>query len=406
MERFDVAIIGAGAAGCMAAVKSAEKGRRVLLLEKNRQIGSKILLTGNKRGNITNLADKDTAIGNYRNGKFLTNAFARFFNTELCDFFESRGLQLKVERGQRVYPASDKAEDIVKTFQKILHGLPVRQYFRQEVTGISRAEDVFEIAAGKTFFYADRTIIACGGMSFPGTGSTGDGYRWASAFGHSIVEPLPALCGIETGSVYNDWIGVTLKNVSVKAYAGNREVAADFGEMIFTHYGISGPAVLNISGDVAESMPEDRVRIKINLKPALSPEKLDARLQREFQKSPRRMIKSVMPALLPQAMSGRILRLAAIEPDKVAGEIGKKERGRLVEVLSGISFSVKKMRPFTDSMVTRGGVSVKEINPVTMESRIARGLFLAGEVIDIDGRTGGYNLQAAFTTGYIAGSNA
>lgn len=406
MEKFDVIVIGAGPAGCMAAIKAAERGKKVLLLDKNSDIGKKLLLTGNKRGNITNLEDIDTFITKYHNGQFLRNAFARFFNTDLIEFFESNGLKLKVERGNRVYPESDKAEDIVVVLNKLLKSSGVNVFFKRNVLRIIKKDSYFEVlTSGSKKYCGYKVVIASGGKSFPATGSDGSGYKLAERLGHTIIKPVPALCGIEIEKSHltGRCAGISLKNVRVSAFLRDKKIAEEFGEVLFTHYGFSGPAVLNLSGDISENLDKGEMYLSINIKPALSYQQLDNRLLREIKENAKKQLKNVMRNLLPSGMIEMFLEYKKLEGEKRMNQITTEERKKIIEGLTNFSFKVKSTRPFEDSMVTRGGVSVKEINPKTMESKIVPGLFFAGEVIDVDGKTGGYNLQAAFTTGYIAG---
>ncbi|MDD3725701.1 MAG: NAD(P)/FAD-dependent oxidoreductase [Candidatus Ratteibacteria bacterium] len=406
MDIYDVIIIGAGPAGCMCAITAGERGKKVLLLEKNSEIGKKLLLTGNRRGNITNLEGIEEFIKNYRNGQFLRNAFARFFNNDLIEFFESNGLPLKVERGNRVYPESDNASDIVSVLNNLLKRLRVQVYFRKSVSRIVQKDGFFEvITTDKKKYNGRKVVIACGGKSFPGTGSDGSGYKLAERFGHTIIKPVPTLCGIEVEKSYltRRCTGISLKNVRVTASLHGKTIGEEFGEVLFTHYGFSGPAVLNISGDISENIDKGEITISINLKPALSYQQLDNRLLREIKENSNKQLKTMMKNLLPSGMVDVFLEYAGLDGEKRMNQMTSEERKRIIGALLKFSFRVKSTRPFEDSMVTRGGVSVNEINPKTMESKIVPGLFFAGEVIDIDGRTGGYNLQAAFTTGYIAG---
>ncbi|MCM8777526.1 MAG: NAD(P)/FAD-dependent oxidoreductase [Candidatus Omnitrophica bacterium] len=390
----------------MSAIKAAEQGRKVLLIEKNSEIGKKLLLTGNKRGNITNLENIDTFITKYHNGRFLRNAFARFFNEDLIEFFESNGLPLKVERGNRVYPESDNASDIAAFLNKLLKKTGVKVFFKRRVYGIIKKENYFEvIMSGGKRYYGDKVVIACGGKSFPSTGSDGSGYKLSEKLGHTIIKPVPALCGIEVEERHltKRCAGLSLKNVRVSAFLKDKEIGEEFGEVLFTHYGFSGPAVLNISGDISENIDKGKVSLSINLKPALSYQQLESRFLREIDDNANKQLKNMMRVILPSGMIDIFLEYTKIDGEKRVNQITANERKKMIEALLNFSFIVKGVRPFEDSMVTRGGVSVKEINPKTMESRIVPGLFFAGEVIDIDGKTGGYNLQSAFTTGYIAG---
>ncbi|HRR95911.1 MAG TPA: NAD(P)/FAD-dependent oxidoreductase, partial [Candidatus Ratteibacteria bacterium] len=346
----------------------------------------------------------DEFISKYRNGKFLINAFSRFFNKDLIEFFEKNGLKLKVERGKRVYPASDKAEDVVKTLKKIIDKRKVKLFLKNRVQNIEKGENKFVIKTDKNIIETKKIVIATGGKSFPETGSEGDGYKWAKEFGHTIYGPFPALCGIEIKENFiKKWQGITLKNVKIKAVLNKKVIGEEFGEVLFTHYGISGPAVLNLSGDVSENISKGEIKISINLKPALNYEKLEKRLEREFFSNPNKEIKNVFKNLLPNKMIEEFLYQCGIMTEKKANQITKEERKILVSNLLSFNLNVKNTRDFSDSMVTRGGVVVNEINPKTMESKIVKGLYFAGEIIDIDGKTGGYNLQASFSTGYVAG---
>jgi len=404
---FDLIVIGAGPAGCMASIMAGERGKRVLLLEKNNDICKKLLLTGNTRGNITNLSDIDDFLPKYRNGKFLMNGFARFFNTDLIDFFEKNGLKTRVERGKRVYPASEKAGDVAALLKSLLSRNKVQLNLRSAVTEIIHKRKTYEIITPKKSFFCEKTAICCGGASFPETGSTGDGYSWSEKLGHTIVKPLPALCGIITEEWYvKKWQGVTLKNITISAELGGKKIAEEFGEIIFTHYGISGPAVLNLSREVSENKEKGEIKLVINLKPGLDEKTLDNRLLRELDSNPKKQLANLFKTLLPLSLIDPFLRYARLPGEKTACTVTKEERKKILESLQRFTFTVRDTRSFTDSMVTRGGVSTREINPATMESKILPGLYFAGEIIDVDGKTGGYNLQAAFTTGYIAGTNA
>lgn len=407
IENFDVIVIGAGPSGCMAAIKAAERGKRTLLLERNNDIGKKLLLTGNARGNITNLSSIEEFLPKYRNGRFLRNGFARFFNADLIAFMETNGLKTKTERGRRVYPESGKAEDVVSLLKGLLRENKVQLNLKNTVTDISYRKKMYEVVSSKGSFCSGSVVICCGGASFPETGSTGDGYIWAEKLGHSVINPMPALCGVVTEEWYvKKWQGVTLKNINISAVLEGKKLDEEFGEIVFTHYGISGPALLNLSRTISENKSRGAIKLVINLKPGLDDKKLDNRLQRELDENPKKQLKNLFKSLLPLALITPFLRYAGLPEEKPACTVTRQERKKIAECLQNFTFTVKDTRSFTDSMVTRGGVNTAEINPKTMESRIVPGLYFAGEVIDVDGKTGGYNLQAAFTTGYIAGVNA
>ncbi len=407
MDIFDVVVIGGGPAGCMAAIKAGQRKKKVLLLEKNQDIGKKILLTGNRRGNLTNLESLEIFITKYRNGSFLRNGFARFFNSDLIEFFETNGLSLKTERGNRVYPESDNARDIVNVLKRILKKCRVQVYTEKVVTDITYGGEFFVVVTSGKSFAGRKVIIACGGKSFPKTGSNGEGYILAKKTGHKVTKTVPALCGIEVKNenIIRKCRGITLKNVRITASLAGKKIDEEFGEVLFTHYGLSGPAVLNLSGAVSENLERGEIKLSINLKPALSEEKIDARLRRELKANSNKQLKNLLKNILPAGLIAPFLQYAGITGEKQANQCTKEERTRITKSLMDFAFSVSGVRPFSDSMVTRGGVDVTQINPKTMESKVTPGIFFAGEVIDIDGKTGGYNLQAAFTTGYLAGTS-
>ena len=407
-----VLIIGGGAAGLLAAISAAQHGAEVTILEKMKDIGRKILITGKGRCNITNHCDLAELVKNMPgNGAFLYSAFNAFSNQDIVDMLEQAGLPTKVERGGRVFPVSDQAKDVIKTFAKELAKLHVDVKTGQTVKKLLFANGAITGAAtADSEFQADAVIIATGGASYPGTGSSGDGYRLAQAAGHTIIPIKPSLVPVE---VEEDWIrelqGLSLKNVTATVLGNGKKAAEDFGEMLFTHYGLSGPIILSLSKKVSELLaaaPAQEVAIEINLKPALSAETLDKRLQRDFAKFARKQLKNSLHELLPAKIIPVIIDLSFIDPDKFVHQITKEERLRLLAVLQHLSFTISRTRPVAEAIVTAGGVSTKELNSRTMESKLLPGLFFAGEVIDIDGYTGGFNLQAAFSSGYVAGKYA
>jgi predicted Rossmann fold flavoprotein len=406
-EKYDVVIIGGGPAGCFSAIFSSQRGKKVALIDKNNQICKKLLLTGKGKCNLTNMNEmNEEYISKYKNGKFLINVFHQFSNIDLFNFFESNGLKLKIDTGKRVYPESENAEDVVKTIRKILDKNKVRIFLKEKVIDIKKEKDSFIIKTDKRILKSEKLVIATGGKSFPQTGSEGDGFIFANRFGHKIIKPTPALCGIEIKEDFiKSWQGINLKNVCVSAYLNNKKIGEEFGEVLFTHYGVSGPGILNISGNVSENIGKGEIKIVINFKPALNEEILDRRIQREIKENPNKILKNLLKNLLPSGIILEFLKYSNIDPEKKVNQLTREERRILVNSLLNFSLTVKKTRPFYDSMVTRGGVCVEEINPKTMESKIIKGLYFAGEVIDIDGKTGGYNLQACFSTGYVAGIN-
>ena len=407
-----IIVIGAGAAGLMAAIHAAKGGAGVLLIEKMPSPGRKILITGKGRCNFTNsceISDFPRFFAN--NGAFLNSAFRSYDNQDVIDFFAERGVPSRVERGGRLFPESDKARDIVDALvkaarqagAKLVTEQPVRSIIVEngKVTGIRTESGAMEASA---------IILATGGLSYPGTGSTGDGYRMAKELGHAVTQLRPALVPLETKE---SWVkelqGLSLRNVEGVVKVDGKKLDSEFGEMLFTHFGLSGPIVLTLSQAVSQALPLNpppRVTIELNLKPALTPEVLDKRLQRDFAEFTRKQFKNSLGELLPVKMIPVIVRLSGIAPDKPVHQITREERARLVELLQGLHLTVTKTRPIAEAVVTAGGVAVKEIYPKTMQSRLVKGLFMAGEILDVDGYTGGFNLQAAFSTGMVAGTAA
>lgn len=404
-----VIVIGGGPAGIMAAGKAAESGAQVLLLEKNDRLGKKILISGKGRCNITNSTDIDGLIENTPgNGSFLYSAFYTFSNADLIEFLNGYGLETKVERGGRIFPVSDRAKDVVDTLAKYLERNKVKIWLKSPVQTI-RAENgrvkSVVLKDGKELD-CDAVVLATGGASYPGTGSTGDGYRMAEALGHTIIPLKPSLVPLVSGE---EWIkelqGLSLKNISITLLNKNgKKIYNDFGEMLFTHFGVSGPVILSASRHILDYNYKD-VKLVIDLKPALDEEKLDDRIQRDFEKFSRKQFKNSLDELLPQKMIPVIVKLSKIEPDKFVNQITRDERRNLVKLLKNLELNITGSRPITEAIVTAGGVSTDEINPSTMESKRIKGFFLAGELIDLDAYTGGFNLTIAFSTGYLAGMN-
>lgn len=406
-----IIVIGAGAAGMMAAVKAAENGAEVVLLEKMKRVGKKMLITGKGRCNLTNNAAIPDLIRNMTgNGPFLNSSIRGFDNQDVVAFFNDLGLLTKVERGGRVFPESDKAADVVGSLLRLLHRLGVKieteMAARKIVVEDGRVVGV-ETMTGAVY-RGDAVILAVGGASYPGTGSSGDGYAIAEAVGHSIVPLRPSLVPLETEE---DWIktaqGLSLRNVRVTAVADGKKIGEEFGEMLFTHFGVTGPIVLSLSRAVAAALSEGRfVELVINLKPALTPEVLDKRIQRDFAMFIRKQLKNSLHELLPGKLIQPVMDLAYLDGEKEIHQVTKEERLRLADVLQHMTLMVTKTRPLAEAIVTAGGIATKEINPKTMESKVVKGLYFAGEVIDVDGYTGGFNLQAAFSTGAAAGQYA
>ena len=409
MERFDTIIIGAGPAGMMAAIRAAERKRRILLVERNNTPGRKLLISGKGRCNLTNVCDIEAFLEKFSESRdFLRNVFARFFNTDLMSFFEDARLGLKIERGGRVFPETDSSKDILNVLKRKLKNKYIKLLLSERVREvIIKDKEIKGILTYSGRHFLGPIAITTGGLSYPGTGSTGDGYRLAEKLGHEIIPLRPALSPIFIKERFiRDWQGISLKNVRLSVFAGGKRIDERFGEMLFTHFGLSGPSVLDISASIYDALKlKTDVAIAINFKPVLDRKKLDARLLREFKKGPKKTIKNIFKDLLPQGIIRRFLEYCTIDGDKTANQITSEEREGLKKGLSDLRLSVEGVMPAKDGIITRGGVNTKEINPKTMESRLLKGAFFAGEVIDIDAKTGGYNMQAAFSTGWVCGDN-
>ncbi len=403
-----ILVIGAGPAGMMAAIRAAENGAAVTLLEKMKRPGRKMMITGKGRCNITNAADVPEIIRNiHGNGAFLNSSMRAFDNQDVMEFFRQQGVPVKVERGNRVFPVSDKAQDVVDAMVHRLHELDVRIELEMPVADILLQEG--RVAGVRTksgaHYKADAVILAVGGASYPGTGSTGDGYEMAKKLGHTVVPLRPSLVPLETEEEWvKDVQGLSLRNVRATLLAGGEKVQEMFGEMMFTHFGVTGPIILSMSRRAAKCLAEGKfVELELNLKPALTPEKLDARIQREFEQRIRKSLKNGLLNLLPHKLIEPVLDCAYLDSEKPVHQVTAEERHRLAETLQHLTLTIAKTRPLAEAIVTAGGVSVREINPKTMESKLVPGLYFAGEVVDVDAYTGGYNLQAAFSMGNAAG---
>ena len=407
-----VIVIGAGPAGMMAAIKAAENGASVTLLEKTERVGKKMAITGKGRCNMTNAASIPEIIQNIPgNGAFLNSAIRFFDNQDVIAFFEDEGVPTVIERGNRVFPASSRAADAVDAMLRRLHELRVAVRLRAEVRDIltedGRATGV-RLSSGEEI-PADAVIVATGGASYPRTGSTGDGFRMAEALGHTIETPTPALVPLETEE---DWpkelTGLSLKNVRVRLFSEDEppeKLGEAFGEMMFTHFGVTGPIILTLSRVAAMYLrTHDFISAEIDLKPALDEDTLEKRIQRDFEKYKNKQVKNAAVDLLPARLIAPVLDLAYIDEAKPVHQITRAERLRLVETLKHLPLTILRTRPIDEAIVTAGGVSVKELNPKTMESKLVKGLYFVGEVADVDGFTGGYNLQAAFSMGAAAGT--
>lgn len=403
-----VVVIGGGAAGLMAAVIAGREGAKVTLLEKMNYVGKKMGITGKGRCNITNACDMSDFIKNTPgNGKFLYGAYERFTNEDLLQLLHDAGLETKVERGGRVFPASDSALDVRNTFMKLMKHYGVDVHLEEPVKKLLIDDGVVTgVVTDKETYHADAVVIATGGKSYPATGSTGDGYILAAQAGHTITDIRPSLVPIVTEESWvKDLMGLSLRNVELSVVAKNKVQAKMFGEMMFTHFGITGPIVLSLSHTVGKLMRKKNIGtigLDINLKPALSPETLDKRLQKDFDLYSKKQLINGMKDLLPSRLIPLIIELAGIDPQKPINQISKEERQQIGYMLQHMPLTVKGLRPVEEAIVTAGGISLKEFNPKTMESKLVKGLYGAGEVLDIDAFTGGYNLQAAFSTGFVA----
>ena len=403
-----IVVIGGGAAGLMAAVIAGREGARVILLEKMNMVGKKMGITGKGRCNITNSADISDFIKNTPgNGKFLYGAYERFSNVDLLALLHEWGLKTKVERGGRVFPESDSALEVRNLFMKMLKKYNVTVHLNEAVTKIVTKDNVVTgVVTTKESYACEAVIIATGGASYPLTGSTGDGYRLAEGVGHSITDIRPSLVPIVTEESWvKDIMGLSLRNVEVSIVSKEKVQAKMFGEMMFTHFGVTGPTILSLSHTVGKLLRKKKtapIAVSINLKPALTAEVLDKRLQKDFDLYSKKQLVNGMKDLLPSNLIPIIISLDKLDPAKPINQITKEERQQLCHVLQHMTLTVKGLRPVEEAIVTAGGISLKEFNPKTMESKLVKGLYGAGEVLDIDAFTGGYNLQAAFSTGYVA----
>jgi len=410
VSKQKVIVIGGGPAGMMSAIIAAKNGNEVILLEKMRTVGRKLSITGKGRCNITNNIPISDFIKNVPgNGKFLYSVFNQFTNEDLIRYFNSLGVETKVERGERVFPVSDNAMQVVNALKKELDKYLVKLKVNTKVKKILVEENkVIGVETDKGIFECDKIILATGGKSYSMTGSDGYGYEIARNVGHSIIQPKGSLIPMEIYEKF-DLQGLSLKNVEIKVMDNEKEIYNDFGEMLFTHFGISGPIILSASSHILriknleEKLKNKQIMILLDLKPALSREKLSQRIQRDFEKFTKKQFKNSLDELLPSKLIPETIKLSEISAEKQVDQIKKEEREKLVKILKEFKMTVKNFRPINEAIVTAGGINVKEINSKTMESKIVSGLYFAGEIIDVDAYTGGFNLQIAFSTGFVAG---
>ena len=403
-----VLVVGAGAAGMFAAIAAAYNGNEVHLFEKNEKLGKKIFITGKGRCNITNASDMETLFASVlRNPKFLYSSFYGFTNQDAIEFFERIGVATKVERGNRIFPVSDHSSDVIGAMTKELKNLGVQIHLHTAVKRIvgEGAFEYLELADGKKM-YADACIVATGGLSYQTTGSTGDGYRFAKEMGHKVTDIKPALVPLVTEEDdAKELQGLSLRNVKATIFEGKKTLYEDFGEMLFTHYGVSGPLMLSASSYVGDKLGKGPLTLSIDLKPALTFEQLDQRVLRDFEENKNKQFKNAINKLFPSKLIPVMLERSKIDPEKKVNLITKEERQFFVGLIKDFQFTILKLRDFNEAIITRGGVSVKEINPSTMESKLVSSLYFVGEVLDLDALTGGFNLQIAWSTAYAAGSS-
>lgn len=403
-----VLVVGGGAAGMFAAIAAAYNGNEVHLFEKNEKLGKKLFITGKGRCNITNASDMETLFHSVvTNSKFLYSSFYGYTNQDVIDFFERIGVRTKIERGNRVFPVSDHSSDVISGLTRELHNLGVEIHLHTEVKRIIGQEkfEYIELKNG-TKMTGDACIVATGGFSYQTTGSTGDGYRFAKELGHQVTEILPALVPLV---IKEEWVkelqGLSLRNVQATVYDGKKKMYDDFGEMLFTHYGVSGPLMLSASSYIAKKVREKELKLVIDLKPALSFEQLDQRVLRDFEENINKQFKNAIQKLFPAKLIPVILAVSDIDPEKKVNLITKEERQQFVRLIKAFTMTINGLRDFNEAIITKGGIKVKEVNPSTMESKLVSGLYFVGEVLDLDALTGGFNLQIAWSTGYAAGNS-
>lgn len=402
-----VLIIGAGAAGMFAAVHAARRGHQVQVFEKNDRPGRKLYITGKGRCNLTNACGMEELFEAVSgNSRFLYSSFYGCSNQDVMDFFEGLGLKLKVERGNRVFPASDHSSDVIRALSEEMKKQGVILHLHEAVKEIAPEKEGFSVLTVKgRKFFGESCIVATGGLSYPSTGSTGDGYRWAKELGHQVGRLIPGLVPMEAEESYVSKLqGLSLKNVTVTIWNGGKKLYEEFGEMLFTHYGVSGPVVLSASSRIGDQLRNKKLTMSIDLKPALSEKQLDKRLLRDFEEGKNRCFKNALGKMFPAKLIPVMVELSGIVPEKQVNGISKEERKRFVRLIKDFRITITGLRDYNEAIITRGGVSVKEINPGTMESKLVPNLYFIGEVLDLDAVTGGFNLQIAWSTAYMAAS--
>ena len=411
-----VLIIGGGAAGMFASIFAAMSGHEVHVFEKNEKLGKKLFITGKGRCNITNACDLEELFpAVITNSRFLYSSFYSYTNQDVIDFFERLGVKTKIERGNRVFPESDHSSDVIRALEKEMRNVGVKIHLESEVKKVISDNDQFQeivLSDGK-HISGDACIIATGGVSYRTTGSTGDGHRFANDLGHKITELLPSLVPMETKEAWVPELqGLSLRNINATVYEGKKKLYEEFGEMMFTHYGVTGPVILSASGVIGKRLVKNQqegndktIVLKIDLKPALTKEQLDQRVLRDFEENKNKQFKNSLSKLFPAKLIPVMIELSGISPDKKVNEISREDRQRFVELIKALPVTLVRLRGFNEAIITKGGVSVKEVNPSTMESKLVHGLYFVGEVLDLDAVTGGYNLQIAWSTAYLAGTN-
>ena len=402
-----VIVIGGGAAGMMAAYAAASCGHSVVLLEQNEKLGKKLFITGKGRCNVTNACEREKLFENVvSNPKFLYSAFSEFDNGDLMELLRRAGCPLKVERGERVFPVSDHASDVTAALTRLLkeRGVEVRLHVKVKEISAADGRVTGALLANGQYIRADAVVLATGGLSYPTTGSGGDGHRMAEGLGHTLKTCTPALTPMETAEQWCTSLqGLSLKNVTLTMRCGGKQIWNGFGEMLFTHFGISGPLVLSASSYYGKCKDKTAVTAAVDLKPALTMEQLDRRILRDFEENRNKQFKNVIGSLYPSRLVPVMILLSGIDGEKKIHEVTRQERSRLAEVTKNLTMRVTGLRDFAEAIITQGGVRVKEVNPSTMESKIVQGLYPVGELLDLDAVTGGFNLQIAWSTGYLAG---